>query len=89
MDSDSGSVNVTSTPICGNSIVEAGETCDPPASCPTTCDDGDVCDPATDNDCTYPSAKKGGCGCQTTDPTSLPLVLSLLLLGLWIRRRRC
>jgi hypothetical protein len=29
---------------CGNAHAEAGETCDPPASCPTTCpDDGDPC----------------------------------------------
>jgi hypothetical protein len=29
---------------CGNQAVEAGETCDPPSSCPTECvDDGDVC----------------------------------------------
>ncbi len=31
-------------PICNDGRVEAGETCDPPASCPTTCpDDGDPC----------------------------------------------
>jgi len=30
-------------PICGNSVVEPGETCDPPSSCPTTCDDSDDC----------------------------------------------
>ncbi len=30
--------------ICGNNVVEKGETCDPPSSCPTTCpDDGDLC----------------------------------------------
>lgn len=42
---------------CGNDYIEAGETCDPPASCPTICpDDGDLCttarltgDPATCN----------------------------------------
>ncbi|MFH2008060.1 MAG: hypothetical protein ABI333_15870, partial [bacterium] len=28
---------------CGNSVLEPGETCDPPASCPTTCDDGNAC----------------------------------------------
>lgn len=28
---------------CGNGIVETGETCDPPSSCPSTCDDGDEC----------------------------------------------
>ncbi len=31
---------------CGNSVVEPGETCDPPSSCPTECYDGDPC---TDN----------------------------------------
>ena len=31
-------------PVCGNMIVEAGETCDPAPACPTTCfDDGDNC----------------------------------------------
>ena len=29
--------------VCGNGVVEAGETCDPPASCPADCDDGDAC----------------------------------------------
>jgi hypothetical protein len=30
---------------CGNGVIETGETCDPPASCPTsaTCNDGNVC----------------------------------------------
>jgi cysteine-rich repeat protein len=28
---------------CGNGIITAGETCDPPASCPTACNDGDPC----------------------------------------------
>jgi hypothetical protein len=29
---------------CGNSVVEKGETCDPPSLCPTGCaDDGDPC----------------------------------------------
>jgi hypothetical protein len=30
-------------PACGNNVIEAGETCDPPGSCPTTCDDGNAC----------------------------------------------
>ncbi|MCG5056349.1 MAG: hypothetical protein KA712_25685 [Myxococcales bacterium] len=31
-------------PICGNGVVEDSETCDPPASCPTSCkDDTDLC----------------------------------------------
>ena len=109
---------------CGNGVVDPGETCDPPGSCPTTCDDGDACtvealvggaatcdatcttapvtlcadddgccpdgcDSSTDNDCTNPpSAKKGGCGCQSASSDSAPAVLLLLLFGLWIRRRR-
>jgi alpha-L-arabinofuranosidase len=28
---------------CGNSVVDSGETCDPPASCPASCDDGLAC----------------------------------------------
>lgn len=28
---------------CNNGSVDAGETCDPPESCPTSCDDGDPC----------------------------------------------
>ncbi len=32
-------------PSCGDGVVDtgAGETCDPPESCPTDCDDGDSC----------------------------------------------
>jgi hypothetical protein len=30
-------------PACGNNTVEEGETCDPPSSCPTDCEDGDPC----------------------------------------------
>ncbi len=30
-------------PVCGNGIVENGETCDPLSSCPTSCDDGNAC----------------------------------------------
>ena len=33
-------------PVCGNAVVEPGETCDPPESCPRSsadCDDGDAC----------------------------------------------
>lgn len=31
------------TAMCGNGVVEGGETCDPPSSCPSSCDDGMVC----------------------------------------------
>lgn len=30
-------------PACGNEILETGETCDPPASCPSFCDDANSC----------------------------------------------
>jgi hypothetical protein len=32
-------------PRCGNGVVESGETCDPPSSCPSaqSCNDGDAC----------------------------------------------
>lgn len=29
--------------ICGNGVIEPGEICDPPSSCPANCDDGNVC----------------------------------------------
>jgi hypothetical protein len=28
---------------CGNGLIEAGETCDPPGSCPNSCNDGNTC----------------------------------------------
>jgi alpha-N-arabinofuranosidase len=28
---------------CGNGVVNSGETCDPPSTCPTACDDGNAC----------------------------------------------
>ncbi|MFM2415395.1 MAG: hypothetical protein RL385_118 [Pseudomonadota bacterium] len=31
------------TATCGNSVVEPGETCDPAASCPASCDDNNPC----------------------------------------------
>ena len=31
------------SPTCGNGVVEPGETCDPASSCPTSCNDGNVC----------------------------------------------
>jgi len=30
-------------PKCGNGVVESGETCDPPSSCSTSCNDGNAC----------------------------------------------
>jgi hypothetical protein len=32
-----------SEPTCGNGATEAGETCDPPGTCPSSCDDFDEC----------------------------------------------
>ncbi|MDY0000616.1 MAG: hypothetical protein RBU30_04920 [Polyangia bacterium] len=31
------------TPTCDNGVVEPGETCDPPGSCPMSCDDNNAC----------------------------------------------
>jgi predicted esterase len=31
------------SPRCGNGVIDPGETCDPPSSCPTSCDDGNAC----------------------------------------------
>lgn len=28
---------------CGNGVVDQGETCDPPSTCPASCDDGNAC----------------------------------------------
>jgi hypothetical protein len=39
---DSGNDNDCS-PGCGNGVIDAGETCDPPSTCPTSCGDGDPC----------------------------------------------
>ena len=30
-------------PSCGNGVIESGETCDPKASCPTSCNDSNAC----------------------------------------------
>jgi hypothetical protein len=41
-----GANNVTDSDcsaLCGNSVLEGSETCDPPSSCPSVCDDGNVC----------------------------------------------
>ena len=60
------------SPTCGNGAVEKGETCDPPASCPTNCDDNDPCtiDQMTGSSakcnvvCTHTSK---GCSLASTD----------------------
>jgi len=42
----SGCTDVTDTdcsPTCGNGTIDPGETCDPSATCPTTCNDGNAC----------------------------------------------
>lgn len=31
------------SPVCGDGVVEAPETCDPPGTCPVSCDDADAC----------------------------------------------
>ena len=40
------SINFSSTAMCGNGVVDPGETCDPVASCPTSCTTTDACAPA-------------------------------------------
>lgn len=41
--SSSGSGDGGSMDICGDGQIGSSETCDPPAACPTACDDGDMC----------------------------------------------
>ena len=41
---------------CGNSVIEPGETCDPPSSCPATCND--------DNACTIDTATGSAANCN-------------------------
>jgi hypothetical protein len=38
-----GNTDIDCSKTCGNGVVESGETCDPPASCPITCNDGVAC----------------------------------------------
>ncbi len=47
---------------CGNGVVEAGETCDPPDSCPTQCEDGLACT----NDVLIGSAANCSVSCSHT-----------------------
>lgn len=35
--------DVSEQPLCGNGVIDDGETCDPPGSCPTSCDSGHAC----------------------------------------------
>jgi len=43
-DGCTGATDSDCLPVCGNGLVEDGETCDPDSSCPTTCpDEGDAC----------------------------------------------
>jgi hypothetical protein len=75
------------SPMCGNDAVEDGETCDPPGSCASSCDDSQVCTTdvtlgsADDCDlaCTYSAidacgASEGCCpdGCGPTTDVDCP-----------------
>jgi hypothetical protein len=53
-------------PTCGNGVIEAGETCDPPSSCPTNCDDGNACT----HDVATGSAAQCNVRCQHTAITA-------------------
>ena len=76
-------------PACGNSVVEAGETCDPPASCPSSCFDGNACTSdvlggaavTCDVSCAYPvittCTHDDGCcvaGCNALQDNNCPAV---------------
>lgn len=66
--------------MCGNDLVEAGETCDPVSSCPSTCDDANACTTDTSTgsastcdllcDNTTITACTGGDGCCPSSCTS-------------------
>jgi len=67
--------------MCGNDVIETGEVCDPPGSCPASCDDSDACtqnvltgsSTSCDAVCTYPTITAcvaDGCcaaGCNSTN----------------------
>jgi hypothetical protein len=38
-----GAVDDECVALCGNGVVDEGETCDPPSSCPSDCNDGEPC----------------------------------------------
>ena len=40
-------IDYSATATCGNSVIDPGETCDPPGSCPTSCPTTDACAPAS------------------------------------------
>ncbi len=78
----------TTQPPCGNGALDPGETCDPPGSCPTACDDLDACtddvllgDPAQcTSECIsapidWCAAGDGCCpgGCDVTSDLDCPL----------------
>ena len=75
--------------LCGNGVLDAGETCDPPDTCPQSCVDGDVCtsdtmigspagcDAACSNDPILTCTSGDGCcpaGCDSLQDTDCPVV---------------
>jgi len=57
--------------MCGNGIVETGETCDPPSSCPTSCDDHNPCTTdgmtGSSDDCTLACSHTAVTACVPDD----------------------
>jgi hypothetical protein len=53
------------SPVCGNSVLETGETCEPPMSCPTECDGANPCQVGT----LIGSADECTAECQFSDIT--------------------
>jgi hypothetical protein len=45
-----GAVDDECVALCGNGVLDEGETCDPPSSCPSDCDDGEPCTDDTMSD---------------------------------------
>lgn len=60
---------------CDNGRVDAGETCDPPSSCPASCDDGDPCtlDQMTGSavNCNVACSNSPMAGCEPTTTTGI------------------
>jgi uncharacterized protein (TIGR03382 family) len=74
--------------LCGNGTVDPGETCDDGNTtagdgCSATCQTETIACPDSSNDC----GGGGGCCSSTRDPSGA-IALSLLTIGLVIRRRR-